>query len=91
MSVTCLECLITVKVYRLQCGRHKSVLQQTYYMQEHAVTLENNNADFVTELGFNLLVQGRVKDAMKCYRNAMRLDETSVTALTGRNSHIIHR
>ena len=53
-------------------------------MQQQAVSLEKNNADYVTELGFNLLIQGRVKDAMKCYRNAMKMDETSVAALTGR-------
>ena len=66
-----------------QSGRNKAVLQQTYYLEERAVSLDNANADFVTELGFELLLQGRTRDAVKCYRNAMKLDETSVAALTG--------
>ena len=59
------------------------VLQQTYTLMERAVSLDNNNAEYITELGFQLLLQGKVKDAMRCYKNAMKLDETSVSALTG--------
>lgn len=59
-------------------------------MQERAVTIDNTNADYVTELGFELLLQGRVRDAMKCYRNAMKLDETSVAALTGQIFYLLH-
>ena len=71
------------KTFSRVSGRNQQVLQQTYYMQERAVSLENTTSDYVTELGYELLMQGRVKDAMKCYRNAMKLDETSVAALTG--------
>ncbi|KAK2186994.1 hypothetical protein NP493_181g04009 [Ridgeia piscesae] len=71
------------KVFCRISGRNKAVLQQTYYLEERAVSLDNVNADFVTELGFELLLQGRTRDAVKCYRNAMKLDETSVAALTG--------
>lgn len=67
----------------MQCGRNSQVLQQTYFMAERAVSLEGANADYITELGYELMMQGRVKDAMKCYRNAMKQDETSVNALTG--------
>ena len=45
--------------------------------------MEGTSADYVTELGYELLLMGKIKDAMKCYRNAMKLDETSVKALTG--------
>ncbi|XP_064595299.1 tetratricopeptide repeat protein 21B-like isoform X2 [Liolophura sinensis] len=65
------------------CGRNNLVLQQTCTLTERAVTLDNDNAEYVTELGFELLVRGKVREAMKCYRNAMKLDETSVAALTG--------
>ena len=59
------------------------MLQQTYYLAERAMSLDSGNAEYVTELGYELLVQGKNKDAIKCYRNAMKLDETSVSALTG--------
>ena len=60
------------------------VLQQTYTLMERAVSLDNNNSEYITELGFQLLLQGKVKDALRCYKNAMKLDETSVSALTGK-------
>ena len=67
----------------LQCGRNSLVLQQTYTLMERAVSLSSGNSDYITELGFQLLLQGKVKDAMRCYKNAMKIDETSVSALTG--------
>ena len=63
------------------------MLQQTYFLAERAVSLDGTKADYVTELGYELLLQGKVRDAMKCYRNAMKLDETSVGALTGRRAN----
>lgn len=71
------------QVFCRMCGRNPMVLQQTYTLMERAVSLDNNNAEYITELGFQLLLQGKVKDAMRCYKNAMKLDETSVSALTG--------
>lgn len=59
------------------------MLQHTYTLVERAVQLENINAEYMTELGFQCMLQGRNKDALKCYRNAMRLDETSIQALIG--------
>jgi hypothetical protein len=55
---------------------------------ERAVSLSSGNSDYITELGFQLLLQGKVKDAMRCYKNAMKIDETSVSALTGIPSHL---
>ena len=67
----------------LQCGRNSLVLQQTYTLMERAVSLSSQNSEYITELGFQLLLQGKVKDAIRCYKNAMKIDETSVAALTG--------
>ncbi|CAG5135745.1 unnamed protein product, partial [Candidula unifasciata] len=75
--------LICREGHYTECGRNALVLQQTQVLIESAVSLDHNNADFVNEMGFQLLQQGKVKEAMKCYRNAMQLDETSVSALTG--------
>lgn len=65
------------------CGRNALVLQQTHTLTERAVGIDNNSSDFVNELGSQLLMSGKTKDAMKCFRTAMKLDETSVQALTG--------
>ncbi|XP_041371664.1 tetratricopeptide repeat protein 21B-like [Gigantopelta aegis] len=71
------------QVFSRLCGRNSLVCQQTYTMTERAVSVERTNSEYVNELGFQLLLQGKSKDAMRCYRNAMKLDETSVPALTG--------
>jgi len=66
------------------------VLQQTYQLQEKATTLENNNPSYLAELGYELLLQGRVRDALRCYQNAYKLDDTSITALTGNAVLLCH-
>lgn len=66
-----------------QSGRNSLVLQLTRTLVERAVSIDSNNADFVNELGVQLVMAGKTKDAMKCFRSAMKLDETSVLALTG--------
>lgn len=55
---------------------------------ERAFSLTTQNADIATELGFQMVLQGKIKEAVKWYKTAMALDETSVPALTG--TAIIH-
>ena len=45
--------------------------------------MDVNNAEYIAELGYELLMAGKAKDAMKCYRSALKTDETSLFALTG--------
>jgi len=52
-------------------------------LQEKATSLQNNNPAYLSELGYELLMQGRVRDALKCYQNAYKLDDTCNTALYG--------
>ncbi|XP_040296219.1 tetratricopeptide repeat protein 21B [Bufo bufo] len=65
------------------CERNQLILQQTQTMVERAVNLAPHDATFATELGYQLVLQGRVKEALKWYKAAMSLDESSVSALTG--------
>uniref|UniRef100_A0A8C6SQ89 Tetratricopeptide repeat protein 21B n=1 Tax=Neogobius melanostomus TaxID=47308 RepID=A0A8C6SQ89_9GOBI len=69
-----------------QCGRNEKVLEQTFKMVEKAFSVGSGDADFATEMGYQMLLLGKTKEAIKWYKNAMSLDETSVAALTG----IIH-
>uniref|UniRef100_A0A670YAJ8 Tetratricopeptide repeat protein 21B n=1 Tax=Pseudonaja textilis TaxID=8673 RepID=A0A670YAJ8_PSETE len=59
------------------------ILQLTQMLVDRAFSLAPQNADIATELGYQMLFQGKIKEAMKCYKTAMALDETSVPALTG--------
>uniref|UniRef100_A0AAQ4RG08 Tetratricopeptide repeat domain 21B n=1 Tax=Gasterosteus aculeatus aculeatus TaxID=481459 RepID=A0AAQ4RG08_GASAC len=58
-------------------------IEQTFRMVERAFSVASGDSDFATELGYQMVLQGRVKEAMKWYKTAMALDETSVSALTG--------
>lgn len=40
-------------------------------------------SEFATELGYQMILQGKTKEALKWYKTAMTLDETSICALVG--------
>lgn len=67
-----------------QCGRNQLILQRTQTLIQKAFDLASDNAEFATELGYQMILQGNVKEALKWYKTAMTLDETSVSALTGK-------
>ncbi|CAD5116982.1 DgyrCDS5817 [Dimorphilus gyrociliatus] len=71
------------KTFSRLSGRSPHILQQTYALQEKAVSIQNTKSEYLNELGLQMFMQGRVKDSLKCYRNAMKYDENSVAALTG--------
>ncbi|KAK3569226.1 hypothetical protein QTP86_026513 [Hemibagrus guttatus] len=68
------------------CGRAEKILQLTHRLVERAFSLASSDAELATELGYQLVLQGRSKEAIKWYKTAMTLDESSVSALIG----IIH-
>ncbi|CAL8268669.1 unnamed protein product [Lota lota] len=65
------------------CGRSDKVLQLTSRMVERAFSQAPRDGEMATELGYQMVLQGRIKEAMQWYKTAMSLDETSVQALTG--------
>lgn len=46
--------------------------------------MASGDAELATELGYQLVLQGRAKEAIKWYKTAMTLDESSVSALMGK-------
>lgn len=66
-----------------QCGRNEKLIEQTFRMVDRAFALASGDADLATELGYQMVLQCRTKEALKWYKTAMTLDETSVAALTG--------
>ncbi|XP_061827685.1 tetratricopeptide repeat protein 21B [Nerophis lumbriciformis] len=65
------------------CGRNETVLEQIFRMVENAFCVTSSNSDIATELGYLMVLLGKIKEAMKWYKTAMTLDETSLPALTG--------
>lgn len=70
-----------------QSCRNLMVLQQTGTLLERALSLSPRNAEYVTELAYQTLLHGTVKEALQQYKKAFNLDETSVPALAGTQMH----
>uniref|UniRef100_A0A8C2PD40 Tetratricopeptide repeat protein 21B n=1 Tax=Capra hircus TaxID=9925 RepID=A0A8C2PD40_CAPHI len=73
---------ITIAFSRI-CGRSQLILQKTQTLLERAFSLNPQQSEFATELGYQMILHGKVKEALKWYKTAMTLDETSVSALIG--------
>ncbi|XP_039379982.1 tetratricopeptide repeat protein 21A isoform X5 [Mauremys reevesii] len=66
------------------CGKNQQILQLIYGFIERSYTkFKSSDACFANELGYQLILQGKWKDASVWYRRAIELDESSVDALTG--------
>ncbi|XP_010601161.2 tetratricopeptide repeat protein 21B isoform X4 [Loxodonta africana] len=65
------------------CGRNQLILQKIQTLLEKAFSLSPHLSEFATELGYQMILQGKVKEALTWYKTAMTLDETSVSALIG--------
>ncbi|KAK3857879.1 hypothetical protein Pcinc_020970 [Petrolisthes cinctipes] len=65
------------------CGRNRVILEETMMMASKAAKVDTGSAEYLTEVGYQCLLQGRNKEATKYYKNATKLDESSVAALTG--------
>eukprot|EP00051_Salpingoeca_urceolata_P023185 m.390103 g.390103 ORF g.390103 m.390103 type:complete len:1321 (-) comp20074_c6_seq3:93-4055(-) len=73
---------IAVPVLRLS-SRQRLVLEQATVLLNRAITLAPSNAEYHTEKGHLFILAGQEREAMKAYKHAMKLDETSIAALNG--------
>ncbi|XP_074168694.1 tetratricopeptide repeat protein 21A isoform X4 [Rhinolophus sinicus] len=65
------------------CGRNQVILRLVCSFIEHTFMATPFYAHVATELGYLFILQDRVKEASLWYSEAMKLDESSVAALTG--------
>ncbi|XP_030186210.1 tetratricopeptide repeat protein 21A isoform X3 [Lynx canadensis] len=65
------------------CGRHQAILQLVCGFIERTFVATAAYAHVATELGYLFILQDQVKEASLWYSEAMKLDESSVAALTG--------
>uniref|UniRef100_A0ABI7YCL5 Tetratricopeptide repeat domain 21B n=1 Tax=Felis catus TaxID=9685 RepID=A0ABI7YCL5_FELCA len=66
-----------------KCGRSQLILRKIQTLLQRALALNPEQSEFATELGYQMILQGDMKEALKWYNTAMKLDETSVPALIG--------
>lgn len=65
------------------CGRDPIVLEVTAMFAEKAASIDSNSSICMVEVGYQCLLRGKVKDAQRYYKQATKLDESSVLALSG--------
>ncbi|ETE72653.1 Tetratricopeptide repeat protein 21A, partial [Ophiophagus hannah] len=65
-------------------GKNQDILQEVYdFIKTACSKLISTDARFANELGYQLILQGKWKEASAWYRKAMDLDENTVDSLTG--------
>lgn len=65
------------------CGRNAKILAETYRFAEKSNTLSPTNSNYLTELGFQSVLLKQLKNAVKFFRNATKIDDNSIQALCG--------
>lgn len=65
------------------CGRNAKILAETYRFAEKSNTLAPTNSNYLTELGFQSVLLKQIKNAVKFFRNATKIDDNSIQALCG--------
>ncbi|XP_036277766.1 tetratricopeptide repeat protein 21B isoform X3 [Pipistrellus kuhlii] len=65
------------------CGRNQLILEKIQTLLERAFSLNPQQSEYATELGYQMLLQEKVKEAWKWYQIAINLEETSITAVIG--------
>lgn len=71
------------QLFSRTCGHNRLILEFTMKFCEKASQMSPGNADYITELGYQAVYQGRYKDATKYFRSATKLDDSSIMALCG--------
>lgn len=65
------------------CGRSSAILSQVYKFTQYASEMYSNNVDYLSEVGYQCILQAKYKDALSFFRVASKLDNNSITALCG--------
>ncbi|XP_001655859.2 tetratricopeptide repeat protein 21B isoform X2 [Aedes aegypti] len=73
----------TGQLFSRICGRNASILSHTYSFVEKAYKLNSSNAKYITELGYQNVLQKNYKEATKLFKLASKLDDSSMYALCG--------
>lgn len=72
-----------ISIFFTQADDNKEVLRLTLGLAEKAAFLDPKNADYVCEVAHECVQLGWISEARRHFRNATKLDETSLSGLTG--------
>lgn len=73
----------TTQIFSKVCGRSSAVLSQVYRFAQYASEMYPNNVDYLSEVGYQCILQGKYKDSQSFFKAASKIDSNSITALCG--------
>uniref|UniRef100_A0A182Q0B7 Tetratricopeptide repeat protein 21B n=1 Tax=Anopheles farauti TaxID=69004 RepID=A0A182Q0B7_9DIPT len=71
------------QLYSVVCGRDANVLAETFKLIERAVKLKGSNAEYLTELGYQAILQRRYREAVAHFKTATKVNDSSIRTLCG--------
>lgn len=75
--------LYFAQLFSRTCNRNEDILNCTMLFAEKAYQLSPTKAEYLTELGFHSILLCKFKDAVKHFRAATKVDDSSLQALCG--------
>ena len=75
--------LVNAQLFSRICGRDLKILDVTTMFAEKAASIDSTSSVAMAEVGYQNLLRGRVKEAVRYYKTATKLDESSILALSG--------
>ncbi|XP_052749213.1 tetratricopeptide repeat protein 21B-like [Galleria mellonella] len=73
----------TTQIFSKVCGRSSAVLSQVYRFVQYASEMYPKNVDYLSEVGYQCILQGKYKDSVNFFKAASKIDSNSITALCG--------
>ncbi|KAM3967248.1 tetratricopeptide repeat protein 21B [Aphomia sociella] len=73
----------TTQVFSKVCSRSSAVLSQVYRFVQYASEMYPKNIEYLSEVGYQCILQGKYKDAVNFFKAASKIDSNSITALCG--------
>ncbi|VVC96316.1 unnamed protein product [Leptidea sinapis] len=73
----------TAQIFSRTCGRSSAVLSQVYRFAQYASEMYSSNVIYLSEVGYQCLLQGKFKDALSFFKAASKIDSNSILTLCG--------
>lgn len=75
--------MIIGQLFSRVCGRNQQILSSAKMFIDQASKIMPENSEYLSELGYETFLMGKIQDALQYYRSATKLDDSSITALCG--------
>lgn len=74
---------LTAQIFSKICSKSSTVLPQAYRFAQYASEMYPQNVEYLSEVGHQCILQGKIKDAQSFFKAASKIDSNSIVALCG--------